>query len=33
MNHDNYDDTYIAGILGSVKSVAMIGASANTSRP
>ena len=33
MNHDRYDDTYIAGILGSVKTVAMVGASANTSRP
>ena len=33
MNHDTYDDTYIAGILGGIKSVAMIGASANTSRP
>lgn len=33
MNHDRYDDAYIADILGSVKSVAMIGASANISRP
>jgi uncharacterized protein len=33
MDHDRYDDTYIAGILGSVRSVAMIGASATTSRP
>lgn len=31
--HDNYDDATIAGILGSVKSVAIVGASANTSRP
>jgi len=33
MNHDKYDDAYIAGILGSVKTIAMVGASANTSRP
>ena len=33
MNHDSYDDTYIAGILSDVRTVAMIGASANTSRP
>ncbi len=33
MQHDRYDDTYIAGILGSVRRVALIGASANTSRP
>ncbi len=33
MNHDRYDDSYIADILGSVKSVAMVGASANISRP
>jgi uncharacterized protein len=33
MNHDRYDDTYIADVLGSVKTVAMLGASANTSRP
>ena len=33
MQHDRYDDTYIAGILSDVKTVAMIGASANTSRP
>jgi uncharacterized protein len=33
MNHDNYDDTYIRGILGSVKTIAMVGVSGNTSRP
>ena len=33
MNHDRYSDDYIAGILRSVRTVAMIGASANTSRP
>lgn len=33
MNHDAYSDAYIRGILGSVKSVAIVGASANTIRP
>lgn len=33
MNHDSYDDSYIAGILNSVKLVALVGASANISRP
>ncbi len=33
MNHDTYDDSYIADILRSVRTVAMIGASANTNRP
>jgi predicted CoA-binding protein len=33
MNHDAYDDAYIRGILKSVKSIAMVGASDNTSRP
>ena len=33
MNHDRYDDDYIAGILGKVKTVAMVGASANINRP
>ena len=33
MNHDSYDDDYIAGILRQVRTVAMIGASANTVRP
>ncbi|PBB67995.1 CoA-binding protein [Mesorhizobium sp. WSM4312] len=33
MNHDSYDNTYIAGILNSVKIIAMVGASANDVRP
>ena len=33
MNHDSYDDGYIRGILTAVKTVAMVGVSANTSRP
>ena len=33
MNHDRYDDAYIRGILNSVKTIAMVGVSANTSRP
>jgi predicted CoA-binding protein len=33
MNHDRYDDAYIAGILDEVKTIAMVGASANASRP
>ncbi len=33
MNHDAYDNAYIAGILNSVKTVAMVGASANEVRP
>jgi len=33
MNHDRYDDTYIAAVLNDVKTVAMIGASANSVRP
>lgn len=33
MNHDAYDDAYIAGILNSVKTVAIVGASANDVRP
>ena len=33
MNHESYDDEYIAGILRSVRTVAMIGASANNNRP
>ncbi len=33
MNHDAYDDDYIAGILKSVRRIAIIGASANTVRP
>lgn len=33
MNHDSYDDAYIAGILNEVKTVAIVGASANDVRP
>ncbi|QDZ00880.1 CoA-binding protein [Nitratireductor mangrovi] len=33
MNHDAYDNTYISGILNSVKTVAIVGASANDVRP
>jgi predicted CoA-binding protein len=33
MNHDNYDDSYIRGILNTAKTIAMVGVSANTSRP
>jgi uncharacterized protein len=33
MNHDSYSDDYIGGILSSVRTVAVIGASANDSRP
>ncbi|TJV06568.1 MAG: CoA-binding protein [Mesorhizobium sp.] len=33
MNHDSYDHTYIGGILNSVKTIAMVGASANDVRP
>ena len=33
MNHDRYDDAYISGILNSVKTVAIVGASANEVRP
>ena len=33
MNHDSYDDGYIRGILNTVKTIAMIGVSANVSRP
>lgn len=33
MNHDRYDDAYIAAILNGVKTVAMVGASANINRP
>ncbi|RWM73022.1 MULTISPECIES: CoA-binding protein [Mesorhizobium] len=33
MNHDAYDNAYIAGILNSVKTIAMVGASANDVRP
>ena len=33
MNHDTYDNAYIAGILNSVKTIAIVGASANDVRP
>ncbi len=33
MEHHAYSDAYITGILASVKSIAMVGASANTNRP
>src|SRR5262250_433629 len=33
MDHDSYDDTYIRGILNTVNTIAMVGVSANTSRP
>jgi predicted CoA-binding protein len=33
MSHDSYSDHTIAGILRAVRTVAMVGASANTSRP
>jgi predicted CoA-binding protein len=33
MNHDSYDDGYIRGILNTVKTIAMVGVSANTVRP
>ena len=33
MDHDSYEDSYIAGILQEAKSFAIVGASANTVRP
>ncbi|MEZ5907744.1 MAG: CoA-binding protein [Hyphomicrobiaceae bacterium] len=33
MNHDSYDNAYIAAILKDVRTIAMVGASQNTSRP
>ena len=33
MNHDRYDDNYIRGLLNTVKTIAVVGVSANTSRP
>jgi predicted CoA-binding protein len=33
MNHDNYSDGYIRNVLREVKTIAMVGASANTVRP
>ena len=33
MNHDDYDDKYIIGVLNDAKTVAMVGASAKWNRP
>jgi len=33
MNHDHYDQHYITGILQDVRTIAMVGASANPTRP
>src|SRR5215468_5660395 len=33
MNHDKYDDNYIRGILNTVKTIAMVGASNKENRP
>jgi len=33
MNHDRYDDTYIRGILKTVKTIAMVGISPKDNRP
>jgi predicted CoA-binding protein len=33
MNHENYDNAYVSGILHSVKTIAVVGASANDVRP
>lgn len=33
MNHDSYSDDYLSGILDSVKTIAMVGASENWNRP
>lgn len=33
MNHDTYDNAYIADILGTVRTIAIVGASANDVRP
>jgi uncharacterized protein len=33
MNHDSYPDSYIRGILNTVKTIAMVGASEKESRP
>ena len=33
MNHDSYDNAWIAGILNSVRTIAIVGASANDVRP
>lgn len=33
MNHDHYDDAYIRDILAGVRTIAIVGASANAARP
>lgn len=33
MNHDGYDDAWIAEVLKSVRTIAVVGASANEARP
>src|SRR6202162_1213330 len=33
MNHDNYPDSYIRGILNTVKTIAMVGISPKDNRP
>jgi predicted CoA-binding protein len=33
LNHDSYPDAYIRSILSTVKTIAMVGASANSARP
>ena len=33
VNHDGYNDKFILGVLGGVKSIAMVGASPNWNRP
>jgi predicted CoA-binding protein len=33
MNHDQYDDSYIADILRKVRTIALVGASPNPARP
>lgn len=33
MNHERYDDAYVAAILNESKVIAMVGGSANTNRP
>src|ERR1700751_485506 len=33
MNHDTYPDSYIRGILNTVKTIAMVGASERENRP
>jgi predicted CoA-binding protein len=33
MNHDRYDDSFLAGILDETKTIALVGASPNPARP